>query len=131
MTTRSLFKFALVASLAIVAPFSAATMQCRIKGGCIDEASASLVGLIEVYKKKCSETDPARAGQYREGARRSLSTGDSNEDADFLRRLYESAVYTRVFPQLKSQVDNLDRKQLLEHCRKFFPDSSKQETTVQ
>jgi hypothetical protein len=131
MTTRFLYKFALVVSLATVAPLSEATSQCRIKGGCIDETSAWLVGSIEIFEKKCAEIDPSRAEQYHEKARESLSTGNSNEDADFLRRLHESTIYTQVLPKIESQVDAQDRKQLQQNCRRFFLGFSRQEATAQ
>jgi hypothetical protein len=126
-TVRPLYKFALVVSLAAVAPLSDATSQCRIKGGCIDEASASFIATFEVFEKKCGEIDPVRAEQYHKKATEILGT----EDADFLRRLRTSTIYAQVLLETESEVDARDREQLHLDCREFFLGPLKQEETVQ
>lgn len=124
---RPVHKFALVVSLTVVAPPSYATSPCQIKDGCIDEASASFVGMIDVLEKRCAETDPTRAEQYHKKAEESLGP----EDGDFLRRLRESTIYAKVLLEIESKVHATDREQLQQDCREFFFGSSMHEETTQ
>ncbi len=115
MLPQRIYKF-LIIVLAIVAPVVQATSPCRVPDGCIDATSATFVGLIDVYERKCAEADIDHAEQYHESARASFV----NDDAQFLARLRASAIYAQVVNEIELDVNRKEQRVLLKSCESFF-----------
>lgn len=117
MPSRSIYSY-LAVVLTMVAPTSYATSPCRVEGGCIDEASAAVVGSFDVYERKCVEADPEHAERYHEGVHKAFA----NEDAQFLGRLRASVIYAEVTKQIEAEANGMERQKLLKSCGSFIVD---------
>jgi hypothetical protein len=107
----------LIFALMFIPPTSQATSPCGVEGGCIDEASATFLGIQEVYDRKCAAADPTNAGRYHEELRTTLA----GEDATFLVKLRNSAIYEAVKKPIELEANGMERQTLLKNCESFLP----------
>jgi hypothetical protein len=105
-----------IVGLFVITPIVNATSPCRIAGGCIDEASATLVGLMDVYGLRCPDVDRDHAEQYRKKVNASFIT----EDARFLKRLRASAIYAKVVKEIEVDFNKMDQSTKSLSCEDFF-----------
>ena len=97
-----------------------ATSPCE-GDACFDDASAELLGSVDVWSLRCAEFDPGRASEYLEGRRRFLA--ESDQPPGFLAKLQASRFYPAAIQRLNAAVDSADQKQRLLVCDSLLRDA--------
>jgi hypothetical protein len=100
----------------VLASSAGATEPCREVGGCIDEASASLIVPLDLVEQRCTSADPVRSDAYRNAVRVYLHSADEK----FLDRLRASSVYAEVWKKMDEKLNKMDEQSLVKNCHEFL-----------
>ncbi len=97
-----------------------ATSPCE-GDACIDDASAELLGSLDVWSLRCADFDPARASDYLEGRRKFLA--DSDVPPGFLAKLQASRFYPEAIRRINAEIDSADPKRRALVCDSLLKDA--------
>lgn len=95
---------------------ASATSPCKTEGGCIDEASASLLVALELLESECSLLNPGMRSQYSAA----FDNVVRDENVEFLRKLRNSEVYKKVRADTTLTFRSLRTDDLSKECRDFL-----------
>lgn len=89
---------------------------CRVPGGCLDEASATMLASLDGVRRSCQEADPFHAKQYQTGAARQ----EAGENAEFLAKVRAMPIYPDILREVESNLAKMSKEEFLRQCAELL-----------
>jgi len=98
------------------APTAHSMQPCRQSGGCIDEASATVLASLQAIVEACADHDPSQADNYQAGLARELQ----QEDPEFIGAVKRLPAFSEFLAEARSNTRKMSKSESSRECQSLF-----------